>query len=556
MNGSGGRWKPASLLGALGLGAHEPEPAPTDDIAKAVDDVARLLLAFNQSPEDPTSARLEALMSADGGCQGLLREFRLQCLQRPAGSQDSETGWNALDAVHRQFARCYEKFLLSHRDGASGSPAEGHLGTIAARLLFHIAMLRRLAIFRTQPLDARLWRLAHQVYGYAEKAGVHTRPIAMYSSPERIETTCQCVYARLLMLDTLGNGGFTARQVDMVDGWLGEWITADLMFREYCEGRFRYQVDLESDIGATRLMGAPYPDSARFIDTEVVCVQIERLRRSLRSGEVTGLLTLGSGFKGVEFVELLDRLERVWSLAWMGQDQRVHRREKVEDGWLEVVRGLPELCSVARRETEGGSDARSGKPLTAAEEMDIKIYGFVTERTRARLAEQPGAEGGLEKWKLFDRSSNGFGSLLPVGSEHGLRAGLLIGVRVAGSRRWGVGTVARRVGLRDSGEVFVGVEILSATPVIVSIEPTGRELAVASPLNIPAGRENQWALFLPGAAAQGRPDSLVIDTSMYSTARQFQLTARNVSYAIRMNRILGKGEGWQRVGFEVLAKRS
>ena len=127
---------------------------------------------------------------------------------------------------------------------------------------------------------------------------------------------------------------------------------------------------------------------------------------------------------------------------------------------------------------------------------------------------------------------------------------------LAGTRRWGVGTVARRVALRDSGEIFVGIEVLSPTPVMVSIEAAGRELSVASPLNIPAGRENQWALFLPGASAQGRPDTLVIDTSMYSTARQFQLTARNVSYVIRMNRILGKGEGWQRVGFEVLAKRS
>jgi len=294
----------------------------------------------------------------------------------------------------------------------------------------------------------------------------------------------------------------------------------------------------------------------RFIDTEVVCVQIERLRRSLRSGEVTGLLTLGSGFKGVEFVELLDRLERVWSLAWMGQDQRVHRRERVEDGYLEVVRGLTELCMVTRRETEGGGETRTGKPLSAAEEMDIKIYGFVTERTRERLAEAPGQAGGVEKWKLFDRSSSGFGTVLPVGGESGLRAGLLLGVRLTGTRRWGAGVVARRVALRDSGEIFVGVEVLSPTPVIVSIEPAGRELAVASPLNIPAGRENQWALFLPGAADQGRPDTLVIDTSMYSTARQFQLTARNVSYVIRMNRILGKGEGWQRVGFEVLAKRS
>lgn len=558
MSASGGRWRPASLLGALGMagGGGGHDAPPTDDIHAAVGEVTRLVLAFNQSPEDPTPARLDALMSADSGCQGMLREFRLQCLQRPPGSTDAEAGWDALDAAHRQFARCYEKFLIAHRDGAAQSAAEGHVGTIAARLLYHLAMLARLAIFRNQPLEGRLWRLAHQVYRYAEQAGAHNRVIALYSAPERIETTCQCVYARLLMLDTLGTGGFTARQIDVVDGWLGEWVTNDLIFDEFVEGRFRYQTDLASDAGATRLIGAPYPDTVRFIDTEVVCVQIERLRRSLRSGEVTGLLTLGSGFKGVEFVELLDRLERAWALSWMGQDQRNHRRERVEDGWLEVVRGLAEICAIARRETDGGGETRSGSPLTPAEEMDIKLYGFVTDRTRERLAQIPGQVSGIEKWKMFDRSSSGFGSVLPVGSEGSLRVGLLVGVRIAGSKRWGAGVVARRVALRDSGEIFAGIEVFSTTPVIVNIEPTGRDLAVANPLGLPASRDNQWALFLPGVAAQGRPDSLVIDASMYSTAKQFTLTARNVSYLIRMNRILGKGEGWQRVGFEVLAKRN
>jgi hypothetical protein len=533
-----------------------PDGAPAEDILAAVDEVARLVLAFNQSPEDPTPNRLEALMTADAGCQGLLQEFRVQCLQRPSGAPDSEEGWSALDSVHRQFARCYEKFLLAHRDAAQGSAAEGHLATIAARLLYHIATLAKLSTFRALPLDSRLWRLAHQVFSYAELEDVSQRVIALYSQPERIETTCEFVYARLLLLDTLNASGFTPRQVDVVDSWLSEWISNDLLHREFSDGGFRYQVDIASESGPTRLMGAPYPDSVRFIDTEAICVQVERLRRALRSGEVTGLLTLSAGFKGVEFVELLDRLERIWSLAWMGQDQRVHRRERVEDGWLEVVLSLTELCKAARRETEGSSEPRRSGALTAAEEMDIKIYGFVTERTRARLAEAPGQPGGIEKWKIFDRSERGFGTVLPSGADAGLRSGSLLGVRLAGAKRWGVGVIARRVVLRDSGEVFIGIEVLSPTPVIVSIEPAGRELAVASPLTIPAGRENCWALFLPGAAEEKRPDTLVIDSSMYSTARQFRLAARNVSYTIRMNRILGKGEGWQRVGFEVLAKRN
>ena len=545
----------SSLMGSLSLSSAAGDHEPEDSMA-AVDEVARLVLAFNQSTEDSSDTRLQALMFADGGCQKLLKAFRVECLQRPVGATDSEEGWSALDGAHRQFVRAYEKFLMSHLDAAEGGHAVGQLGTLAARLLFHIADVAKLSFFRAQPLETRLWQLAHQTYKFVELAGLEGRVIVLYDAPERLETTCRCVYARLLMLDTLVAGGLTPRQLELVDNWLGDWIEGEAIQREFTKGRFRYQVDLDGLIGASRLIEPPEADSLRFIDSESVCVQVERLRRSLRSGEVSGLLGLTGGFKGIEFVELLDRLERIWSLAWIGQDQREYRRERVENLALEVVRGLTELCRSARRDQRGGGTPDERATMSAAEAMDLKIYGFITERTRQRRAGGSDTESEFGHWSVFDRSVTGYGTVIAAGDERGLRAGSLLGLRLPGTRRWSVGVVARRIALRDTGEVFVGIEVLSATPVVVNIEPTGRELTVAGPLNIPAGRENQWALFLPGTQEHAGPDSLLIDSSMYSTARQFNLAARNVSYTIRMNRILGKGEGWQRVGFEVLAKRN
>jgi hypothetical protein len=547
------KWRPSRLFGVFG--GHPTENGP-EDAAAAVDEVSRLVLAFNQSPEDPTDDRLQALMAADAGCVGLLQDFRVECLQRPAAAADVELGWNSLDAAHRQFARAYEKFLMGHQDGAETSAATGQLGTIAARLLFHLATLAKLSIFRDQALDARLWHLAHHVYCYAEDAGVSDRVIALYNDPERVETTCQQVYGRLLVLATLNASGFSARQIDVVDNWLADWIASDLIFSESTPGQYRYQVDLASDSGPTRLLEGPRAESVRFLDTEAVCVQIERLRRALRSRALAAMPGSNGSHQSVDFVDLLDRLERIWSLGWCGQDQRNFRRERVDGVMLEVVRGLPGLCRAARRDTEGGASGQDGKALSATEEMDIKIYGFVTERTRQRLADTPGRDGDRERWRVFDRSANGYGTVMPATMGAGLRPGSLLGLRLLGGKRWGVGIAVRRVALRDSGEVFVGIEVLASSPVIVSVEPAARELAVASPLSIPAGRENSWALFLAGGSDQRLPDSLLIDNSMFSTARQFHLAARNVCYTIQMTRILAKGEGWQRVGFEVIAKRN
>lgn len=550
-----GRWKLSSLLGSLARTSGREEIEPEDTLS-AVDEVARLVLAFNQSPEDSGGARLQALMTADQGCQALLEEFRVECLQRPTGATDREEGWGALDSVHRQFARGYEKFLMAHKDLGQESAASAQLATISARLLFHITMLAKLSFFRSHQMEPRLWQLAHHVYEYAETEGVDERVIALYNTPDRIETTCQCVFARLLMLDTLVGAGLNPRQLELVDQWLREWLSGVLIFREFTEGRYRYQVDLEVATGASRLMPEPFPASMRFIDTETACIRIEHLRRSLRSGEVSGLLGLSAGFKGVEFVELLDRLERLWSLSWVGRDQRIHVRERVENQSLDIVRGLAELCRSARRDFSERHEGGDKGVMSPAEEMDLKIYGFVTERTRARLAQSPEGELGFERWTIFDRSENGYGTVIPAEDEGALRSGSLLGLREPGQRRWSVGVVARRLALGVSTEVFVGIELLARTPVIVSIEPAARELAVAGPLHIPAGRENHWALFLPGVREKGRPDTLLIDTSMYSTAKPFHLAARNASYTIRMNRIVAKGEGWRRVGFEVVAKRS
>ncbi len=551
-----GSWTLARRLGDLMRPTDRSAPEPEDNRA-AVDEVARLVLAFNQSPEDASDARRQALMTADDGCQDLLQEFRIECLQRAPGSPASEDGWSALEGAHRQFARGYEKFLMAHKDGDHDSATDSHLATISSRLLFHAGAIAKLEFFRARLLDGRTWHLVHKVYAYIEEAGLERRTVVLYTQPERIETTCEAVYARLLMLDTLNGSGLNPRQIEIADNWLGDWVSLDMITKAFVEARYRYQFDLASAVGPVRVMQQPHGDSIRFIDTELVCVQADRLKTSLRSGEMSGLLGLSAGFNGVDFSELLDRLERAWSISWIGQEQRGHRRERVENQHLEVVRGLPEFCRASRRDVAGPDPTRpAGGTLTPAEELDLKIYGFVTERTRERLAaNKTGEQSGAERWLIFDRSVTGFGTIIPANTETGLRSGTLLGLRLPGSRRWTVGVVARRVALRDTGEIFVGIEVISTTPVIVSIEPATRDLNVASPLSIPPGRENHWALFIPGDTTASRPDSLIIDTSMYSTGRQFSLAARNAVYTVKMNRIVGKGDGWQRVGFEVLAKR-
>jgi len=90
----------------------------------------------------------------------------------------------------------------------------------------------------------------------------------------------------------------------------------------------------------------------------------------------------------------------------------------------------------------------------------------------------------------------------------------------------------------------------------VTLRQPDQELTLTNPMHVPVTRDTQWALFLPGDRTQGRTDSLLVDIALYGQGRKYILQARNVSYFITMTRVIRRGEGWQRVGFDVLSKRA
>jgi hypothetical protein len=445
-------------------------------------------------------------------------------------------------------ARLYHRFLTEK--GAGEAMTEDLFVLLCCRAILALGNRAKWASFRQEQLDGESWRLLHKLYQSAEDKGLEQRSLAAYLKPKELELSPAQGYARTLLLATLANGAFNQRQLQTTDEWLMGWCASARLDDQFDRRKHFYYVDLAASTGARRVLGASSGQLLRFLSTDGLSLQVERAKMAFRQGQVNASSGIDPIARAGEYAELLDKVDRIWSPEWMRSDQRSHRRVAANDEPITVVRGLESLGVAATEDYEAEQPDTSGpRTLSQEEEFDLKIYGFVREQTRSKAAQGRTNASGVkrESWQLIDESVNGYGVALRTDADQDLRLSQLVGVKRNKSNRWAVGYVTRRLVQSDHGQLFVGIEILSHNPVIVTLT---EEAEVASE------QTHTWrGLFMPGDQGRGRADSLIVDAALHTAGKDFTLSARNVSYYVRLPRVIRKGQGWQRVAFEVLAKR-
>ena len=73
--------------------------------------------------------------------------------------------------------------------------------------------------------------------------------------------------------------------------------------------------------------------------------------------------------------------------------------------------------------------------------------------------------------------------------------------------------------------------------------------------NLAETSRSTWGLFIPGDKQADRKDSLIIDGALYATKKHILMSARNVRYIIRLDKVLRSGDGWHRIEFDVVGKK-
>jgi hypothetical protein len=146
----------------------------------------------------------------------------------------------------------------------------------------------------------------------------------------------------------------------------------------------------------------------------------------------------------------------------------------------------------------------------------------------------------VDRWRVHDLSSRGFGLMVDRVAAEGVMLNGLIALRNHQSGGWILGTVVRKQARGASGEVLLGIEVLTYRPIAV-------DLAFGK-------SESAEGLYLPGRDTNGKLDGLLVRPGDFRSDVTYAMRTGGATYRVRLNRIIRKGPDWINARFELVSK--
>jgi hypothetical protein len=178
------------------------------------------------------------------------------------------------------------------------------------------------------------------------------------------------------------------------------------------------------------------------------------------------------------------------------------------------------------------------------ERIDVP-EGFEQGLAALRADDDAAAPRAHASWLVRDKCKAGLGAYLPEDEGMNLKLGALVAFRTSAEDDWQLGSVIRRVRAADETRWLAGIKRISDSPVALPLKLSDASAQGTEPL----------AIYAPASSAGGRIDSLVLDANEFARGRQYRLPTRGGAFRIKLNRVIDRGDGWVRVGFEVIGKQ-
>lgn len=517
---------------------------PVGDAFKCQEAIRHALQRFNDEASEYSKARLPVFMLLDEKSRDLQDTLVRQYLRNPRMSRQVENQlWHAIYALYWEIARGYHAFVLQLSHDAGKATRDDAIPLLTLRAIRAFGQLLKWYSIRYLKADARLWLRLHNLYRIAEAGGYKRQAQAAYAD-DAAAHSCESAYLHILMLDLADSGTLYPKQIDLLDRWLCNWHEMLRLDDRYSEDSHNFTVDLSSDHGARRVRKPDSGTPARYWDTHALLQRLDSLHADLQRGMAPADLGLTDAARTAESLELLEHLQHQWaSLA--NREQRRAARTSVKR-LVDVTHSLSALVHQIQAIEMPAAASPYNAGLDYHEADDVRVYGFVTQRTRER-ALHPGtlmqaASPEIERWVMHDESECGYGALVESRNKDWLRVGALIGIKTHDATvPWQLGIV-RRLSRHDDDTSSVGIETLPDTPALAMLYD------IAAPDYTVNGQDNTGAsqphiaLWLAGAA-----DSVILDPAHYVPRKVFQVHGVAGRTFVALGEVVERSEGWIRV---------
>jgi len=525
---------------------------PAGDIYSAQEEVVQNLIQFNHAESNFSKDRLQVLMHLDEATRDMQSSLCMQYLRNARMSKSIETRlWIAIHAFYWEITRGYHGFLMDFIANPGGSKIQMSIPLITSRAIRGFADIIKWRYFRYEQADEKLWLRLHNLYRIAEFDNFSNTAVTVYSTDAEQRTPAQ-EYGQALLLSLVGNGSLAAREIEMVDQWLDNWSDLIRIDSLYDPGSHTFYVDTSKGQGLKRSRNQTSDPALRFVSTTDLLKHLRDITESLKSGAPPATLGLTEDFRLPEGYDLINLVDKEWAVL-DDRDRRVNQRIPQPGQW-KVIHDLNNICNELSKAENKVKSNRS--PISPEEILDIKLYGFVTERTKDKGLEQQretALQSRYELWEQADSSETGLGFHINPLSNEWIKVGKLIALSLRDDNAWRLGIVMR-LARKDEDHRLAGIKLMSEQFQAVTLKMDNADATggyVVDELDLPSGSQNLKAILLTNEEKQ---EYLLISGADYAKNRQYQLRSPfDPSRLIRLEAVEDSGESWLKVSFTVVA---
>ena len=509
------------------------EPAGRAHVLNTVRDLGRDGAEF-------TLERLQDLMAVEEHFQALLLYDQIEFLRHAEPLPETERDFALnVQRICLEAANGFQRFLRNRGTWATSRENLELMFRVTGLALNAIHAFVKWGHFLNEPGRTTPWRQLHALYGVAEGDGYAQVPFTLHASQPSYRPSVQSLYLRTLILDLLNTGSLSKVQIEIADGWFSAWCSEYALDTEYSTRQHLFFVDLAADAGLRIMRRDSHGETMRYVRIDALKAQVEEVQAGLRQGRLYAGFGAGAVFPIEEHAALLATIEKLYQSVAAGSENRIEERTRFEDREVDVVLGFERLAA----RMQAPAPAPLLAPAGLGETLQISVPDFKLEGAPdpADPAAAPPEDPDLQRWRVHDLSTKGYGLVVDRGVADNVPLNGLIGLRNHQAGGWIVGSVVRKLANRQRGEMLVGVEILAYRPIGVQLAPS-------------AGGAEAPALFLPGMDTSGKLDALLVRPTDFSSESAFVLSAGGNRYTVRLNRIIKKGSDWLKARFEIESK--
>ncbi len=514
---------------------------PAGDIYSAQEQVVQSLIQFNHAGLGMSKERLQVLMHLDEHARDMQFSLCGQYLRNPRMSKVIESRlWTAIHAFYWEITRGYHAFLMDFVANPGGSKIQAAVPTITARAIRGFADIFKWRYFRYEKVEDKLWLRLHNLYRISEFDGFQNNRLKLYPGDAN-PSSCTEEYVQALLLSPLGAGSLTPKQIEMVNHWLDNWSEHTTLDIGYDAERHFYMVDTSQGQGLKHIRAGAGEATFRYLATDKVLEHLRQIERALKSGAAPVTLGLGEEFRLPDGYDLLEYVANEWSPA-SERERRVSPRQPAQGRW-EVLRDLSNICNRLRGEGEIASGQPARQTLSPEEILDIKLYGFVTERTKTAYQQrtQEPREFPLERWPLKDRSDTGLGIVLQGEESEWVKVGKLLALRMDPGDIWHL-AIIRRLTRIENNQRKVGLQTLNSVTHLVQLEQEQtHELGYAVEDGGYGNAAPSMGLIFP-ELEQG--NLIILEPARYTHGKVYRMMLPTSERYIRLESAQDKGDGW------------